>query len=248
MTDNDRSSEDSAERPVGADLAEPALDEPALTLPVSEPPPRASVGVGIAAFAIVLLVGGSVALLMTREPRYPDVEPAAPRAMSITEAAPAPSAPVSTAIAPAPAPATAPLAAAAPAQIAGSAAVTASPLSPAAPPAGRPAVAAPRLATLEARRPPPPPRLDEADLCASLPPAARARCADRPLGDADARLADAFDNAVDAGVPWPVLRRYRAAWDGLRSRATRDPAAVANTYDVMAEELDDLSARAFGPG
>lgn len=249
MTDDDRSSEGNAAPLAGGDFAQPTLAEPALTLPASEPPPRASVGVGMAAFAVVLLVGGSVGLLMTREPKFPAVETAAPRAMNITDAAPAPSTPVSTAVAPAaPAPAIAPAAAATPAEMAGSAVVAEPPPPAVAPPASRPAAAAPRLATLEARRPPAPPRLDEAELCASLPPAARARCADPPLGDADARLADAFDNAVDAGVPWTVLRRYRAAWDGLRGRAARDPAAVANTYDLMAEELDDLSARAFGPG
>ncbi len=86
---------------VDTDRPYATLVEPALTLPVSEPAPSRSIGSGFGAFAVVLLIGGSVALLMTREPRYPKIEAARSDPPSITEAPSGAPAPVAMPTAPA---------------------------------------------------------------------------------------------------------------------------------------------------
>jgi uncharacterized protein len=81
-----------------------------------------------------------------------------------------------------------------------------------------------------------------------MPPMAQTLCRNPALGQADGRLRDAYDLALDAGVPLQLLGRYRAEWDGLRRRAAQEPGAVAESYDAMAAELKDAAAAADGRG
>ncbi len=105
-----------------------------------------------------------------------------------------------------------------------------------------PSVAAPRLVATPERR------QTQADACEALGPSAPSSCFAPALGAADNRLRRAFDAALSAGVPGQVMNRYRAEWDDQRRRAAREPLAVIESYQAMADELRDYAADAADPG
>lgn len=220
----------------------PETDDETLVLPAAEPSPAPrSRGMLIGAAVTVLLFGGAVGLLVSREQNFPQTDSAPAETLKIDAApdsqpnpAPAPAAPAPPPEAETPAPTPAPPAKAA-----------AAPAPAAAPERETDAALRRRLAALEASRAAPPPPSEVED-CRGLPPATRALCLNPALGDADARLGDAFETALDAGVPPPVLNRYRAEWAGLRRRSPREPDAVAESYEAMADELYDYAARVSG--
>ena len=86
------------------------------------------------------------------------------------------------------------------------------------------------------------PSHDECDLQTSAMPAA---CVFSTLMNADRRLRDAYDTAIEAGVSAPVLAAYSREWDGLRRRATRDPDLVIGNYQAMADELESYADEAL---
>lgn len=59
---------------------------------------------------------------------------------------------------------------------------------------------------------------------------------------ADARLRHAYADAVDAGVPRPILRDYRNRWSSLRRRAPAQPDLVTSRYHELAAELDQMAS------
>jgi hypothetical protein len=131
---------------------------------------------------------------------------------------------------------------------------------PAAVPAPRVAALAPAAATPRLAAPPTAPVVtlaaaDESATDLAAPKVQRASTprAERPprgrhathadLMTADRRLRHAYARAVDAGVPRPVLARYRDRWADLRHDASWRPDRVATGYDAMAGDLTRLSAR-----
>lgn len=67
-------------------------------------------------------------------------------------------------------------------------------------------------------------------------------CVDPRLAAADRRLARAYREAVDAGVPERVLRRQQDIWLGARESAARyGPEDVARVYEARIAELEGLS-------
>lgn len=219
-------------------------------LPVAERAPvrRRSMMGTLGAVATVLLVGGAVGVLANREQW---LQPEASRSARAMTVAVAPQRSVSPATLPA---ATPPVAdAGAPTPLAPAAPAANVEVAPAAPTATR---ASPRVeAPIDTPRAAPPPNgvaslpsPDQVDDCASPAPAAQARCLSLALGEAEGRLRDAYDTALDARVPLAVLLQYRAEWDGLRRRAPREPDAVIESYDAMVDELQDYAADARGPG
>lgn len=63
------------------------------------------------------------------------------------------------------------------------------------------------------------------------------------LMTADRRLRRAYERAIDAGVPRPVLASYRNRWADLRMDASWRPDRVAVGYAAMAGDLTRLSER-----
>jgi len=59
---------------------------------------------------------------------------------------------------------------------------------------------------------------------------------------ADRRLRRAYEQAIDAGVPRPVLASYRDRWADLRHDASWRPERVQQGYEAMAGDLTRLSA------
>ncbi len=225
------------------DLPPPSVEaDEDLTLSFAAPPPapRRSMTATLGAVATVLLVGAAVGVLANRQQWLQPEAAASARAMSVA-ALPDPPRPAAPLAAPAAAPANTPIATDAPATAAVAAPVVAVAPTP-------PAPAPRRTASLETPRAAEPRRADSVDRCAALAPLAQTLCRNPALGQADGRLRQAYDQAMEAGVPWPVLARYGAEWEGLRRRAPRDPDAVAESYDAMADELHDFADRAAGPG
>ncbi|MGZ8369449.1 MAG: hypothetical protein ACXWVH_00155, partial [Caulobacteraceae bacterium] len=70
--------------------------------------------------------------------------------------------------------------------------------------------------------------------------AERMVCTDPELAAADRRLARAFRNAVDNGVPERALRAQQDRWLRAREQAAVDPEAVAMVYEARIRELEDM--------
>ena len=67
-------------------------------------------------------------------------------------------------------------------------------------------------------------------------------CVDPNLAAADRRLARAYREAIDAGIPERVLRRQQDAWLGARESAARyGPEDVARVYEARIAELEGMS-------
>jgi uncharacterized protein YecT (DUF1311 family) len=67
-------------------------------------------------------------------------------------------------------------------------------------------------------------------------------CVDPDLAAADRRLARAYREAVDSGVPERVLRRQQDVWLGARESAARyGPEDVARVYEARIAELESMS-------
>lgn len=67
-------------------------------------------------------------------------------------------------------------------------------------------------------------------------------CVDPQLAAADRRLARAYREAIDAGVPERVLRRQQDAWLAVREEAARaGPAAVFDVYSERTAELQGMA-------
>jgi hypothetical protein len=72
--------------------------------------------------------------------------------------------------------------------------------------------------------------------------AERLVCVDPQLAAADRRLARAYRQAIDAGVPEQILRRQQDAWLAERERAARaGPAAVFDAYSERTAELEGMA-------
>lgn len=67
------------------------------------------------------------------------------------------------------------------------------------------------------------------------------RCTYAEVMAADRRLRNAYFQAVEAGVPSPILRDYRNRWARLRHRADDDPARVVAGYRSMAGDLSRMA-------
>jgi uncharacterized protein YecT (DUF1311 family) len=73
-------------------------------------------------------------------------------------------------------------------------------------------------------------------------PAEQMVCADPQLAAADRRMAQAYRQALGAGVPPQILDRQQAAWMAARENAARDgPAAVADVYGERIAELQGMT-------
>lgn len=67
-------------------------------------------------------------------------------------------------------------------------------------------------------------------------------CVDPNLAAADRRLAAAYRDAIDAGIPERVLRRQQDMWLGAREAAARyGPEDVARVYEARIAELEGMS-------
>ena len=67
-------------------------------------------------------------------------------------------------------------------------------------------------------------------------------CVDPNLAAADRRVAQAYREAVDAGIPERVLRRQQDVWLGARESAARyGPRDVARVYEARISELEGMS-------
>jgi uncharacterized protein YecT (DUF1311 family) len=72
--------------------------------------------------------------------------------------------------------------------------------------------------------------------------AERMVCTDPQLAAADRRMAQAYRQALDAGVPRQILDRQQAAWMAAREDAARfGPAAVADVYGERTAELQGMA-------
>lgn len=233
--------------PPSADMADDRL---VLGAREDAPPPRRPLIGALGALATVILVGGAVGILAQRQ-QWLQPEAAARTArvsMAVQPEAPSPRPAVSrTAPVPmAPSP-TAP-AEASPAALEVAAATP--PVRPAIVPAPTstpaPSAAPPRVVSLSGGPTVERFRDDLAQARDEVEPQGQPRALLPALDQADGRLRDAYDTALDAGVPPPVLGRYRAEWDSLRRRAAREPVAVIESYHAMADELHDYAAGAAG--
>lgn len=73
-------------------------------------------------------------------------------------------------------------------------------------------------------------------------PSERMVCVDPHLAAADRRLARAYGEAIDAGVPERVLRRQQDVWLGAREGAARyGPEDVARVYEARISELQQMA-------
>ncbi|HEX6859401.1 MAG TPA: lysozyme inhibitor LprI family protein [Caulobacteraceae bacterium] len=73
-------------------------------------------------------------------------------------------------------------------------------------------------------------------------PSERMVCADPNLAAADRRLARAYTQAVDSGVPERVLRRQQDVWLNAREQAASyGPEEVERVYDARIAELRSMS-------
>ena len=73
-------------------------------------------------------------------------------------------------------------------------------------------------------------------------PSERMVCVDPSLAAADRRLARAYGEAIQAGVPERVLRRQQDIWLGARDSAARyGPEDVARVYEARIAELEGMS-------
>lgn len=92
---------------------------------------------------------------------------------------------------------------------------------------------------------PPPPRRTERPSfnCAYAGTRAeRMVCDDPELAAADRRLARAFRQATESGVPYRALRAEQDDWLAIREDAARrSPAAVASVYEQRIEELNAMA-------
>jgi uncharacterized protein YecT (DUF1311 family) len=67
-------------------------------------------------------------------------------------------------------------------------------------------------------------------------------CVDPQRARADRRLARAYREALDAGVPEQILRRQQDAWLAAREEAARaGPEAVFDVYSERTAELEGLA-------
>ena len=66
-------------------------------------------------------------------------------------------------------------------------------------------------------------------------------CEEPRLAAVDRRLAAAYRNAVDAGVPQRALRAQQDRWLAARERAAVSPEAVHMVYEQRIAELEDMS-------
>lgn len=126
-------------------------------------------------------------------------------------------------------------------------------------PLGPPPSAAPDEVEAPAREAPPP-RIDSPPRPDVRPPTPRQRarpsfncryarttaermvCVDPHLAAADRRLARAYREAVEAGVPERVLRRQQDVWLGARESAARyGPEDVARVYEARIAELEQMT-------
>jgi len=66
-------------------------------------------------------------------------------------------------------------------------------------------------------------------------------CVDPDLAAADRRLARAYHQAIQSGVPEPVLRRQQDEWLGARESAARyGPQDVERVYEARISELQEM--------
>ena len=73
-------------------------------------------------------------------------------------------------------------------------------------------------------------------------PSERMVCIDPNLAAADRRLARAYREAIDAGIPERVLRRQQDVWLSARESAARyGPEDVARVYEARISELEGMS-------
>lgn len=74
-------------------------------------------------------------------------------------------------------------------------------------------------------------------------------CGDAELARLDRRLNRAFDQAVEAGVPYRSLREDQDDWLRIREHAAREAGrgAVASVYRQRIAELSDLARDGSGP-
>ncbi|HEX5776046.1 MAG TPA: lysozyme inhibitor LprI family protein [Caulobacteraceae bacterium] len=67
-------------------------------------------------------------------------------------------------------------------------------------------------------------------------------CIDPNLAAADRRLAQAYREAIDSGIPERVLRRQQDVWLSARESAARyGPQDVARVYEARISELEGMS-------
>ena len=67
-------------------------------------------------------------------------------------------------------------------------------------------------------------------------------CVDPRLAAADRRMAQAYQHALDVGVPEEVLRRQQEAWLDARDQAAREgPEALADIYGQRIAELQGMA-------
>ncbi|MBB4153220.1 hypothetical protein GGQ80_001108 [Sphingomonas jinjuensis] len=72
----------------------------------------------------------------------------------------------------------------------------------------------------------------------------RGDCPDTPLLAADRQVADAYNDAIGAGVRNRDLRDYRAEWIRARTRAAGDPQGALRIYGMVAADLTTLAQEA----
>jgi hypothetical protein len=91
--------------------------------------------------------------------------------------------------------------------------------------------------------PPPPPRARPSFACdGALTRAQEMICADAQLAAQDRRLARAYRQALESGVPRRELRDEQADWDDIREDAAQvSPQALAQVYDQRIRELEDVA-------
>jgi uncharacterized protein YecT (DUF1311 family) len=101
---------------------------------------------------------------------------------------------------------------------------------------------APPAPVERAAEPAPPPAHPSFDCSYIRSPAEQMVCADPQLAAADRRMAQAYRQALNAGVPHQILDRQQAAWMAARDDAARDgPAAVADVYGERIAELQGMA-------
>lgn len=122
--------------------------------------------------------------------------------------------------------------------------VTPQPVQPSLP-APRPVTTAPqpRVTAQPVRDPTPRQRARPSFNCRfARSPSERMICVDPNLAAADRRLARAYREAIDAGIPERVLRRQQDVWLGAREAAARyGPEDVSRVYEARIAELEGMS-------
>lgn len=112
-------------------------------------------------------------------------------------------------------------------------------------PASQPAPSAP---IVQASAPEPAPKVEKAVATRPKPKPKKAkarptRASRAEVLAADRRLRRAYDRAIRAGVPRPVLVDYRNRWNRLRRTTWNEPAQLVRGYDRLERGLSQEAAR-----